>query len=158
MEYFQLNLEINQAGLEAELNKKLDDIGNRKIEIGFIDNPKMYERACKNEYGFQQKVELPDIGWRTIETPARPFMFTAFESFKEEYAKRLFKALQDHDTVDAAYDAVGVSIVNDIHVSIDGLLKKWEPNSEYTIFLKGRDQPLVDTGEMRDSVTYKVTK
>lgn len=31
------------------------------------------------------------------------------------------------------------------------------PNAPYTIEKKGSDNPLIDTGSMRSSVTYKVT-
>lgn len=154
---FQLDLEIDQEKLEQQLNKKLGHIGNKTLQVGFLDNQKMYERAYKNEYGFTEKVELPDIGWRTIETPARPFMFVAFHSCKHEYVPRLIKALKANNNMDDALLALGADITNDIHDSIDGLLQKWEQNAPYTIFMKGRDQPLVDTGEMKNSVNCKVT-
>lgn len=34
----------------------------------------------------------------------------------------------------------------------------WAPNSPYTIFLKRSDQPLIDTGELRQSITSDVEK
>lgn len=52
------------------------------------------------------------------------------------------------------YDKIGEAAAEDLKKVID----QWTtpPNSESTIAQKGRDDPLVDTGTMRDSIEHKI--
>lgn len=57
-------------------------------------------------------------------------------------------------SVDGVLTKLGIMGQGDVQAEITALTSP--PNSPVTIALKGSSKPLIDTGEMRGSVTYKV--
>lgn len=97
-----------------------------------------------------------EFGSRNI--PARPFLRPGVtDKGQRKKAQDIFdKRLNplEASTVDRALGAVGESIVNFIQ---ERIAKGIEPaNAPSTIAQKGSSKPLVDTGRLRQSITWEV--
>lgn len=119
----------------------------QKLHIGFFDEENA-TKAYHNEFG--------DIG-EGGNTPARPFMDDTFQNYQEEWSESLAKLLKRTDyNSEKAFELLGEIVKNNIQQTIqDG---NFIPNSPATIAAKGKDNPLIDTHDMFNSVTYKVEK
>lgn len=132
----------------AKLNKQ--DItkltGKHTLEIGFFkgatypSGQSVASVASYQEYG-------------TLRIPARPFFRQAVAKNNKKWLET-FKAhaLQTAET--KALAIVGEIAKGDVQQSITNL--RTPPNAPSTIKAKGSTNPLIDTGLMRRSVTYKV--
>jgi len=122
--------------------------GPLRVKVGFpkgMADSDVIARAVYNNFG-------------TIHIPPRPFMLLAWrQNFNKhrEALRRAAKALI-HGTMtrDQVGKRLGVMGENDVKQAITDL--KTPPNAESTIRMKGSSNPLIDTGEMRQSVRYKV--
>lgn len=94
--------------------------------------------------------------------PPRPFMRAGFvpmlkgTKYREVFAKSIENILEGKSTFVQEYNKLGPVMQKDLkQVIID-----WDtpPNSPATIAEKGFNDPLIDTGTMRDSVDFKVEK
>lgn len=97
--------------------------------------------------------------------PERPFMRLALRQNKDKYASMLGTEarsvlrtiIRGGDAASAkkrALRRLGVEAQGDIRESITDLSSP--PNSPLTIQLKGSSSPLIDTGQMRKAVTWRV--
>lgn len=90
--------------------------------------------------------------------PARPFLRNAMRGNLGKYRQQLktaapliIKGLKNTHNV---LSRLGIQAVGDIQKSITSL--RTPPNAPSTIARKGSSNPLIDTGEMRQSTTYVV--
>ena len=102
------------------------------------------DKATRNNFG--------------IGVPERPFMDIAYATNKSKYRKLILKALSKIDILNQTQflNKLGVEAVNDIQDTIVSL--KSPANADSTIALKGSSNPLIDSGHMRQSVTYQIKK
>ena len=96
---------------------------------------------------------IMDLGTPTI--PARPWLAPGVSSGNEEYIKIIADGLEDGKTLNQSLETVGVVAVAKVQQYMVDL--KSPPNTRETIARKGSSNPLIDTGALRQSVTYKVT-
>ena len=132
----------------AELKK----LAESEIQVGFQsdqtyeDGTSLAEIAACNELG-------------TSDTPARPFMRKSFENHESE----LKAACDDANTL-LSNGGTAEQALNQIGVFCRGLVQEeivegdFAPNAPSTIKKKGSEQPLIDTGYMRQSVNYVVKR
>lgn len=132
----------------AEL-KKLAEL---EVQVGYQadqtyeDGTSLAEIAAYNELG-------------TSDTPARPFMRQSFEKHESELqaaCDRVNATLSKGGTAEQALDQLGVFCKGLVQEEI--VEGGFAPNTESTIKKKGSEQPLIDTGYMRQSVNYVVKK
>lgn len=135
--------------LVAELG---DTPGGAHVEVGFLDASKVHDGG-----GGQTIVEIALANeFGTDRIPERAFMRTSAKELtpraRELAAKLLAAAIAGTITIDQALDRLGLFIQTGIKRTIDD----WEipPNAPSTIARKGANNPLVDTGQMRNSVQY----
>lgn len=133
--------------------KELERLSKLEVQVGFQAGEKTYEDgtdlvdvAAYNEYG-------------SSDTPARPFMKQSFENHEDELQKacdRVNQTLNRGGTAEAGLKELGVFVKGLVQEEIvDG---GFEPNAPSTIKKKGSEQPLIDTGTMRQSVNYVIKK
>lgn len=132
----------------AELKK----LAEMEVVVGFQedqaydDGTSLAEVAAHNEFG-------------SSDTPARPFMKQSFEKHEKELqaaCNSVNAALSKGDTAQHALNTIGVvakGIVQDEIVN-----GGFAPNAPSTVRKKGSEQPLIDTGHMRQSVNFVVRK
>ena len=93
--------------------------------------------------------------------PPRPVLEPSVEANKEPIAKQLQGAVTasidgNKVGVDQALHRAGFVAENAAKRWFEDPKNGWPPNSPRTIAQKGSDSPLIDTGEMRKSITHVV--
>ena len=145
----------NPEDLTRALKKRLKQIQETQLKIGIpkeetgtdSDGNTTYlaDIAFENNYGSKSK-----------NIPARRFGTTTVPRYEEKINKVvklwLGDAVEGRLEVADAFDRIGFTTA--------GYMKKnltqgeWKGNAEYTIKKKGSDQPLIDTGQLRQSITW----
>lgn len=139
--------------------------GPNSVKVGFpsggTDND-VIQRAIWQEFGTRGGAS--GGGWGGP-VPERPFMRNAIRENLSNYrhllkreASNIVKAVASGKDGSAAkrvaLGRLGVKAQGDIQQSITSLTSP--PNSPTTIALKGSSKPLIDTGELRNSVNWKL--
>lgn len=94
--------------------------------------------------------------------PVRSFLRVPFAKKSKELnnfiADQFHKVFFDGVDVDKALNLIGVKATN---ISKDAFQTsgwgEWAPNTPQTIQAKGSSKPLIDTGTLRNSITWQVT-
>ncbi len=87
--------------------------------------------------------------------PARPWLDVGVEKGSRKYIQIIETAVKSNESLDMALERVGVVAAGEVQLYIRQLQDP--PNAESTIKKKKSANPLIDTGQMRQSVSYKVT-
>ncbi len=117
-----------------------------EVDVGFFD-----ERNATvgffNEFG-------------TREVPERPFMRTAFDRNLPQMTALFKKLLGNVADGKTSKRAAGLVLGKKMKKLITDSISSWStpPNASSTIERKGFNRPLVDTGQMLKSVTFKLKK
>jgi len=90
----------------------------------------------------------------TQHIPARPWLNPGVASGNAEYYDIITKTMADGGTPEQALNKVGVVAVGKVQKYMTDL--RTPPNAASTIKKKGSSNPLIDSGAMRQSVTYKI--
>lgn len=129
------------VGFQEGQVTKVQTKGGRKKEAGHS----MAQIAAENEFG-------------TSRIPARPFMSTSFD----ENRARINKAVQGEygkivdgtSSVRRSLSLIGLFMADLVQKKIRDI--HYPPNSPKTIARKGSSKPLIDFGQMVQSVRHKV--
>lgn len=105
-----------------------------------------------------QDLGAPFVGEKHI--PARPFMSVGLKTllaspvYTRKYMESYLNILDNNSTAVDEYGRIALTVVPELRDIVD----KWSdpPNAPATIKKKGENNPLIDTGKMRDSVKAKV--
>jgi Holliday junction resolvase RusA-like endonuclease len=132
--------------------------GPRKVKVGFpagkADSDNI-NKAVWNEFG--TKGGASGGGWGGP-IPERPFMRNSVRknqgAYKSALAVSAPKILRGETALTVVMQKLGIKAQGDIQAEITSLMSP--PNSPVTIALKGSSKPLIDSGEMRQAVTFKV--
>ncbi|RDU70416.1 hypothetical protein CQA66_08385 [Helicobacter aurati] len=144
---------INIKSLEKELKKALKKSDIKGIEAGFLS-------SAKYQDGTQVAAVAYYNNFGTANIPARPFFSKCVAKNTNKWffmlSDMLKKNRKNELNINQCLDMLGNVIVSDIQESITQL--KEPPNKEKTIKEKKSTNPLIDTGLMRKSVTYRLVK
>ena len=123
------------------------------VDVGFFSTARYQDGtpvaavAAANEFG----VKLADGG---AEIPERPFFRQAIARMEQDIMD-VIESQMDNGLLDpSAAGRVGAWAAGQVQASIVRL--RTPPNSPATIARKGSSNPLIDTGHMRQSVTWQV--
>lgn len=156
-----ITITSNKSGW-VKLKKELNVGDLKELRIGFfkednygIDNGNLPVALVA---AWQDK-GAPFVGEQHI--PARPFMTQGLKSllkspiYTNKYKQAYSNILLNNSTFEAEYIKISLAVVPDLQKIID----RWStpPNAALTVAKKGVNNPLVDTGKMRDSVKAKVS-
>lgn len=138
----------------GDLIFKLNKIINRKILVGI---PMQEEDAKKATNA--QKLYYNSMGSPLKKIPSRKVLEPAIEDKLDEIGFELNKGVvmglvAGEEEMDKAYNRAGLMAQQACVNWFDNPKNNWAPNAPYTIKQKGSDSPLIDTGEMRKSITY----
>lgn len=127
----------------------MDELKRTSLSVGFKPGEHFEENgtdvaevAIRNEFGDDN-------------VPARPFMSQTVLNHDAEITKLVGKAVQ-LDSATAILSLIGDGVAQLMRDEIDS--GDFAPNSPVTIARKGSDKPLIDTGTMRESVEFWMTK
>jgi hypothetical protein len=135
--------------------KQVAEVAKQSVLVGIPEGSEREDGGISNA----ALAYIHEFGSPAANIPARPFMREGIEEARERITAQLekgSKALLDGDPhkADQALNAAGLIAVNSIKGKItDG---DFAPLAEATIRRKGSDRPLIDTGAMRNSITYLV--
>ncbi|TBZ81416.1 hypothetical protein [Rhizobium leguminosarum] len=140
----------------ANLGKSLR--GPKQVKVGFpagdADSDNI-NKAVWNEFGTRGGAS--GGGWGGP-VPERPFMRNAMRDNRGKYRDALrtsaAKILTGKTGLKTVLSKLGIMGQGDVQGEITSLMSP--PNSPVTVALKGSSKPLIDSGEMRGAVTYKV--
>lgn len=142
-----------QLGAIHEFGADIDHPGG--TSFGFASKA----AADRNEVRFLKKgtgfIELGVTGPHKINIPARPWLTPGVQSGNEEYLQIIAAAIEAGDPLKTALERVGVVAASKVQLFMTQL--KSPPNAPSTIKKKGSSNPLIDSGALRQSVTFKVT-
>ena len=143
----------------ASIARAFDDW---RIEAGIFEDAGVHHESDSGE-SVAQIAHQNEFG--TFRIPERPFMRTSFFSNRRKYNRKLReitrRGLQGNTLRRSSFDTLGREAVRDIEHSIAS--GDWEANAESTQLKKGGghqliNSPLIASGQMIDSVTYKVKR
>lgn len=151
-----------------EINDSLNELKNREVEIGVFNGEHQW-LAGIHEYGCRIPVTEKMRGWlaahglyllkstKFIIIPERSFLRSGFDKCHKqvnEDCDALIGALADGSIdADTVLDAYGTEFVSSIkNYAVN---KRRPKNHPFTIKQKGSRNPLVDTGDMIESITYR---
>ncbi len=119
------------------------------VKVGIIDDAENAEKAAKNEFGsFSDNI------------PSRPFMRKSLTLFGEEAIQ---KSLDGVDFTKAQgknkiLSQLGEKCAENMVKMIETSENYFVPNAPKTAIEKGFNHPLLDTGEMREAITYRISE
>jgi len=130
--------------LEKNANEK-----NRSVKIGF---PAVNSETMSIDDMGQTALMKATVNNFGLGVPKRPFMSIAFASNVDKYKKIMAKMLKSGEDTEKVIDTLGVVGQGDVQRAIAEL--RSPQNAQSTINDKGSSNPLIDTGHMRQSVTW----
>lgn len=122
--------------------------GPLRVKVGFPagTSSDIVDKAIWNHFGTSRGI------------PARPFLYNAIRRHRRKYLEAMktsgAKILRGETTLQAVMNKLGVLAQGDVKAEIEATLTP--PNAASTIATKGSSHPLIDTGEMKNNVTWKV--
>ena len=119
------------------------------------------EEAYKNQDEPIETAELAEqLSYGTANIPARPFLDIGLEEAKEKLNAAIEKELKKIETgQEPNWDKIGTMAVGSVQELVrSDYFKTRVPNSDRTIRIKGSDTPLIDGGDLINSLTYIVEK
>lgn len=131
-----------------------------EVHVGFpagIADQETINKAVWNEFGTRGGAS--GGGWGGP-VPERPFLRSAMRDNADKYKvamrRSAAKVLTGEASPDTVMSHIGIQAAADVQKSIRTLSDP--PNSPVTIARKGSSNPLINTGEMRQSVRHRVVK
>ena len=105
-----------------------------------------------------QLAAIQEFGTANGRIPPRPFMADTFDANQPEVNQQIEKikdkVFQGLITVKQGWQQLGAWYKGQIQKNmVDGV---WQENAEYTIQKKGSSKPLIDTGQLRQSIDFEV--
>ena len=129
-----------------------------KIEVGYFGNQMHRPSITSGSTGSISIKDLAAIHELGLGVPKRAFISPALKKNRIKYIKYIGKQLtpiiRRRQTMNAAWQTVGIMAVADIQEYM--ITAKFTPLAPSTIARKGSSKPLIDTGQMRQAITYRV--
>lgn len=151
----KVDITIEEFGITFdEISKNAKMLARRRIKAGIL------RTAGKTQDGKTDLVAVASYNeFGTKHIPSRPFMRIAANKNGDNWTK-LMKGVAARVTVNQmgvgqGLNIVGNRVVGDIQKVI-GDRSLLVPNAPNTIKQKGSDAPLIDSGHMRQSVSFEV--
>lgn len=139
---------IGLGEVEKALRDKLQNLDTKKVlNVGFFDTAKYPDGQGVPLVAFWQE-------YGTLKIPKRPFMRNAVAKNKVKWVQTFKHFAKGDATTEQILGKVGEIVRGDIVKSIGDTTTP--PNAPATIAMKGSSHPLIDTGFMRQSVTFEV--
>jgi len=141
--------------LVRSLRKRIKEVNQLKLKVGVPKEESGTDRDG-NTYFLADIAYQNNFGVISKGIPSRPFGTTTIPRYKDKINKVMKTWLRDAiegrmEVVDV-YDRIGFTVAGFMKKNLtDG---EWKGNAEETIKLKGSDQPLIDQGQLRQSITW----
>lgn len=147
-------INVSVPNLDAvlnELSKELSKVTTDKfVTVGVHqdDNARPDDTMTNAQIG-----ALNHFGTENI--PAAPWLDVGVASVSQEIIDTVDEGIEDGESMDIVLNRVGLVAVAGVQDYMDEL--RTPSNAPSTIAKKGADNRLIDTAELKQSVTYKIT-
>lgn len=148
----------HKPGLLQRLQRLLVTSEPKKVKVGFPageSDAGNIQKAIWNHFGTRGGAS--GGGWGGP-IPERPFLANAMRDNRGKYSDGMQTAaraiLRGEYDMRGALSKLGILAQGDVQAEITALSSP--PNSPVTIALKGSSNPLIDSGAMRQAVTWKI--
>jgi hypothetical protein len=128
------------------------------------DRFKMAKAIVNKNLKKSDEIYLADIAFKNNfgsyaeKIPARPFGSTLLTRYGEKIENLVHKEFLEYfkgrQNLATTYNRIGLVVSGYMKDNLTN--GNWKPNSPLTVFLKGSSKPLIDTGQMRQAITYIV--
>lgn len=148
---------VTTKGIIESLSERLKAVGRKRILVGVPEDP-----AIKgNEVTNAEKLYRNTVGSPMQNVPPRPVLQPAIEDKLETISKAVknaaLKGIEgDMQGLQEGYEMAGLMGQAAAVGWWDNPKNVWAPNSAYTIKRKGSNHPMIDTGQLRHSITFIV--
>jgi phage gpG-like protein len=138
-----------------KMKKMLDGLADSKLKVGFFDGVK----AENEKLTVATVAKINEYGTIEEKIPPRPFMgqtFSKHNNFKEEIGNILQDTLTLTKSLNSLFKKFGNKAMNAIQEEItEG---EFEKNATATEKKKKSSKPLIDSGQLRREVSWRVEK
>lgn len=146
------------------LQNSLSELKKIEVGVGFIAGEANAKKRDKNGKINPTDLDIVQVAaWNELGTskiPARPFMQQTLDNNEDvinAFTDALIgRVIDGSETVESAANSLGAKVKGLMQQEIRN--GEFAPNAPSTIRKKGSSHPLIDTGTMRQSVTYVVRK
>ena len=154
-------MKVKRSHKILEVIQNVSDLGNARIMAGWIHQGQMHADTKLTMAQLAEVMEYGAITGKKTHIPPRPMLrMTARLKSKDwvQPAGELSNEVTSGKLKGAsAYETLGMLIADDIK-GVMNTSSLFTPNAPSTVKRKGKNTPLIDTGELRDAVDYKVYK
>ena len=141
---------IQEFGGVAEIPEREQEIYRSLNKSGYFNKKGRFVRREKSNFATTHIIPA-----HTVTIPPRPFMRDTIANNRDGWGQMLGDNLKKKGyNVDEALAVCGEEMTDQMKAEIKALDDP--PNARSTIRKKGFDNPLIDTGHMRDSVSSEV--
>jgi hypothetical protein len=145
----------------AEIQKQIASLDGSYVLVGFQEGTKtkgQVKGQRQKKAGLSMAAIAATNEFGTNRIPARPFMSTSFDENRAKINKAIqgeyAKILDGKSTASKSLGLIGLLGTRLIVQKIRAIISP--PNSPITIAIKGSSKPLIDFGQMVQSVRHKV--
>lgn len=147
-------------GMEAVV-AEIEKLNNSYVKVGFQQG-EVTKSQTKGQRSKKAGLSMPQIAaqneFGTEHIPARPFMRTSFDENREKINRAISgeydKIVAGQGTVKKSLNLIGLLMTQLIQKKIREI--HYPPNAPSTIARKGSSKPLIDFGQMIQSVRHEV--
>ncbi|WP_211161898.1 hypothetical protein [Heyndrickxia coagulans] len=155
---FGMTIKAKKRFLVIPLKKEYKDVDPKTLDLFFLRTKEGHNFLCKNVG--KDRIEFCYMLAKSVTIPERSFIRSAFDEKNDEwmdFLERKIEKLCDME-IDAktVFENLGARIAGDIQEKIRNI--RSPKNSPITVRNKGTDNPLIDTGELRRHVTWKLVR
>lgn len=133
------------------IKKRVGEVGDLVLQIGVRDSSRAGDGISNAELA-----SIHEFG--TEHVPERSFIRSTMDEHREEYARILAaearKVIEGKRTPALSMDLMGQKVASDMQRKIEQGVPP--PNADSTIKRKGSSKPLVDSGQLKNAITYRV--
>lgn len=144
------------AGALARIVENVRSMGLNKLEVGLPSGG----RHSASDLSMHELGMVHEYGSPTRGIPARPFIEPPIKDNTEKYKgimrNQASRLIFRRTSLDNALSLVGEAAKADIQKYM--LSASFTPLSAATIERKGSSKPLIDTGQMRNAITYEIKR
>ena len=155
---FTVKTKLDLSGFNTV--KKASETLSKPIEVGILNNPEEARIGELQHYGGTGVYQYGKYAGEKVDVPPRPFISAPVEHFGGEILSMSAKEHFDftEKSAEKTLNVAGDTMVKDIQYWMDNGSVYPPKNSPRTIETKGFDHPLIDKGNLRDSIEYEVVK
>lgn len=129
-----------------------------KVEVGYLDGamhrPSITSRAAR-PIALKDLAAIHELG---LGVPKRPFIEPSLKANRKKYlayaGRQITPIIRRRQSLNNTWQTIGVMAVADIQKYM--VTAQFTPLAASTIARKGSSKPLIDTGQMRQAITYRV--